>query len=220
MALLAGGRETERPMIGRSRAHVVVDVASDTVGGQALKPPDCGILMARIALDKRVCSEQRKSILVVAYRFHRCRPALNVVALLTLGAILAPMDICVAISAFVSNVCEDRAGMTLRTRDTLVHAAQWKPRFSVLKLRHISDRLPTGECVTVLTSNRQRTVWASRTFHRTRLLLWCGVRLLRREYSGKEHQCRGCDQRGCQSICKRRSQFFRPFLLGSTTNCF
>ncbi len=158
-------------------------------------------------------SEEGKAILVVAHRFDRCRPALDVVTLLALGAHLSAVDVSVAISTFVTDVREDRLGMALGTADALVHTPKREPSLSMIELRHVPDRFPAGKRVAILAGNAQRPVRAACALVYARLVLGRSLGLLSGEGGCEKHQCRTCDEHGCGTICKRRSQVFRSFLL-------
>ena len=54
VALLAGGRKAERPMIGGLGIHVTADMASDAIGRQTFKAPHRCVFVTRIALDQGV----------------------------------------------------------------------------------------------------------------------------------------------------------------------
>ena len=140
-------------MIGGLCVHVAADMTPNAVGRQALKSSHGCVLVTRIALDERMRAQQRESILVIANRLDRCRPALHVVALLTFRSHLAAMNVGVAVSALVTHVGENRAGVTLGAGYASMHTAQRESRAAMIELRNVADRLPTGERVAVLARN-------------------------------------------------------------------
>ncbi len=186
VALLASRGETEGNVIRRFCTGVLAEVAAGAIGGESGVLSGCGILVARIALDQCMRADQRETVLVFTHRLYGTRPALNVVALLALRAHLAPMDIGVAVRAFVSDLGEDRIHVTLRARDALVHASEREVRLTVIELGDVADRLPPGEGVAILTRDIKRSVRTTRVCRSTSRLLLC-LRRLRRCRSKQEH---------------------------------
>jgi hypothetical protein len=77
------------------------------------------------ALQQSMRPDQRKTILVIRYFLQRNLPTLDGVAAFAVGAELAAMNICVAVSTMGAYVLEDQAGVALGTGHLLVHTAQW-----------------------------------------------------------------------------------------------
>lgn len=78
--------------------------------------------MAGVTIQRGVSPNQWKTILVLLDLLDGNLPALDGVALLTVGAKLTLMNIGVAVGAFCPHVRKHRFGVTLRTGDLLVHA--------------------------------------------------------------------------------------------------
>lgn len=76
-----------------------------------------------------------------------------------------------AIGARVTDVGEQQLGVTLRTGDACVHAAQWITRLVMIEFGQIADWLPRRECMAVLARVRQISVRALRFGARNGLLL-------------------------------------------------
>ena len=108
-------------------------------------------------------------------------------ALLTLRAHLATMNVGVAVGALVTYISENRARVTLGTGNTLMHTSQWKVRAGVIELGNVADRLPTGKSVAILARDVQWSMGTARTPRVRRLVLWCSLRLLPGERPSEEH---------------------------------
>lgn len=74
---------------------------------------DGGILVALLALHHGVRSEKRKPIEVILNGLNRNLPAQDRVAFGAVGAILAAMNVRVAIGAVLADIGEDRFGVAL-----------------------------------------------------------------------------------------------------------
>ncbi len=133
--------------------------------------------------------DQRKAVLVLLDLLNRYVPALDVVALLTVGSKLATMNVGVAVRAFDADIGEYHPGVTLRAGHALMHSAEGKPSLIMIKLGHHADRLPTGRRVAVLAGQVQISVRAVRF---VRLLLR-GLRRTRRE---QQESCDEVDENG------------------------
>ena len=79
-------------------------------------------------------------------------------ALLTVGAELALMNVGVTVLAALPHVGEHWFYVTLDTGDVLVHAAQWVACLVVVELGNGTDRLPAFRRVAVLAGNIQASV--------------------------------------------------------------
>lgn len=82
------------------------------------------IFVTVFALQKRVRTNQRKAILMVANLLERNLPTLDAMAALTIGAKLAAVNIRVAIGTLRSNLFEDKIGVALCAGHLGMHAAQ------------------------------------------------------------------------------------------------
>ena len=71
-------------------------------------------------------------------------------ALLTFRTHLAAMNVSMAIGALVTHVVENRSGVALGARHTLMHTAQWESCVPMIELRNVADRLPSRKGVAVL----------------------------------------------------------------------
>jgi hypothetical protein len=79
--------------------------------------------MAGIAIQGSMGADQREAVLMLLYLLNGNVPALDVVALLAIGAKLAAVDIGVAVGALDPDIGEQHFGVALRAGDILVHAA-------------------------------------------------------------------------------------------------
>jgi hypothetical protein len=75
MALLATRRESCCRVVRVSRVFEVLRVAGIALRREPLELPGGSAFMARLAVDGRVCADQRKAILVVTNRRDRHFPA-------------------------------------------------------------------------------------------------------------------------------------------------
>jgi hypothetical protein len=89
-------------------------------------------------------------------------PAFDAMALLATCSHLATMYIGMAVGAIPARIGKDPLSVTLVAGDAFVPAQQRVIGLVVVELRCRPDWLPTDGCMTILTSNVQIAVWASR----------------------------------------------------------
>jgi hypothetical protein len=82
-------------------------------------------------------------------------PSIAVVTEFTLCAILAAMEISVAILAFLTNVAEIQVNMAIEALNRSVASAQRKPRLRMSEFSFRPDRLPALSRMTLLAWNFQ-----------------------------------------------------------------
>jgi hypothetical protein len=99
-------------------------------------------LVAGIAINYRVCPNQRKPILVFVDVVDRNRPAVGVMAQLALRAVLAPVQVGVAILALVGSVGEIEIVVAIAASYRRVPPAEWKAGLSMIELDLVPDYLP------------------------------------------------------------------------------
>jgi hypothetical protein len=128
-------------VIHRARLLKIVPVAGDARRAQSDKLPARGSAVAIVALKRGMGADQREAVQVAANRIHIRTPAVDRMAILTPGAELPAMDICVAISALLTNVSKNFSHMAGITCDILVHAAQRISGFAIVVK---FDSLPNG----------------------------------------------------------------------------
>jgi len=119
-------------------------MAADALGRkpEPIELPDSPHFVAGIAVRHCVRANQREPILVLVDVVDRNLPAIGVVAQFALRTVLAPMQIRVAVLAFVRRVCEFEIGMAVATAHSRVAAAKGKPRPRMVKLDLLLDHLP------------------------------------------------------------------------------
>ena len=171
VALVAGGGETGRLVVGRLGAHVRPHVTTGAVRRQALELPGRGALVARTALEQRVRAHQRKTILMFSNGLHGDSPSHHRMALLALRAHLAAVNVGVALGALLPDVGKDRLRVALRARHSLVHPAQRIARTVVVELGNVANRLPSAEGVAVLARDGKRSMRTA-SVRRRRALRW------------------------------------------------
>ena len=158
VAGFASGGEFRGHVIGIYRGLKIVQVARHAGGGKASELPDRGVLVALIALQYSVLTQQREAIEVILNRLHRNIPTQRRVALGAIGAKLALVNVGVAIGAVLAYVCENGFPVALGAIHFFVHAAQGIARGVMIKFGNGANRRPAGGGVTVLTRNRQGAV--------------------------------------------------------------
>ena len=122
--------------------------------------------MTTVAIHHRVCTGQRKAVLVILNCADIRFPALHVMTGLADRAHLAAMNIRMAIRALRSNIRENRFRMALRAGHIRMHAPQRILCLIVIEFGDRADRLPSRLRVTVLTGNSQGTVRTPRAIAR------------------------------------------------------
>ena len=163
VARLTGGREVGSDVIrncsaDRLRAIQVRLVTADASCRQALELTDCRALMAIIALQRRVGSQQRKPVLVIFYLLNGNIPALHRVALRAIRAHFALVHVGVAVLAVLRHISENRFDVAQHALHFFMHSAQGIFRFIVIEFRNCLDGTPSCSGVAVLTWDRERAV--------------------------------------------------------------
>jgi len=128
-------------VIDRLRAVVVLDMAEGTIGIQSPVQPNGCALVAVLAFQHPVRTEQRKSVCMPVNGTHDFTPSADAVALLAVTAHLPAMNVRMTASALGRDVGENQFDVTLPAIQALVHAAQRKTRAAVVEVRKSPDRL-------------------------------------------------------------------------------
>ncbi len=162
MALFATGRESGCHVVRVDGGFEVLRVARIALRRQPLKLSRRCSFVARFAVDSRVRTDQREAILVVANRRDRNVPALDGMTRLAIRSELSPVNVRVAIRAFLSHVCKNEFHVTLDALHFFVHPSQGIACFVVAKFRHATDGLPTEGRMAVFTRNCERAVRIAR----------------------------------------------------------
>jgi hypothetical protein len=180
VALAAIGGETQCLVIGRSGLLKCFQVAANAFGRQALaiEPSNRSNFVTGVAIHQGVSPDERKAVLVLVDVVHRYLPAIDAVAKITFGSVLAAMDVSVTVLALASDVGEYAIDMALLAGDIHVHTAQRIPGFSVIKLWVLADGHPGRGGVTVLAGSLQWAVRILRGRGRSRLPEGCAQRHL------------------------------------------
>ena len=161
--LAAVGREIGGILRVRGIAGVlpILQVTGLAVRGKSVENAGSGLLVAILALHRRVRSQQRKPVLVILHLLGGDRPPLHGVTLLAVRTHLPTMHVVfllVAVGAILAHIREHRLQVTLNAGNLLVHAAQRVVGLVVIEFRNRANRSPARSRVTVLTRNGQRTV--------------------------------------------------------------
>ena len=88
--------------------------------GHSLETAVGHVLVAGIAIHRRMSAGQRETIIVLLDLFDRYSPAAHAVALFAICAQLAPVKVGMAILAACAHVVKHRLHVALRTRHILV----------------------------------------------------------------------------------------------------
>lgn len=167
MAPLAVTRCKRRPSAGVYRVGgvlPVLQVAGITGSTQSQENSRCRLLVAFVALNRGVSTQERKSVLVIAHLLDCDVPALDRVALRAVRTHLAAMDVRVAISAVFAHVCKYWLYVTLGALHFFVLAAKRIFRFAVIEFGNRTDGPPSGRGVAVFARNVQRAMGISLGF--------------------------------------------------------
>jgi len=103
-------------------------------------------------------ANQWKAVLVIANSLQRDLPSFDGVAIGTVSAELALVDVGMAIGALGADVFEDHAGVTLGAWHFLMHAAQRVSGQIMIEIRIGPDGLPACGGVTIRAGDRNRTM--------------------------------------------------------------
>ncbi len=120
--------------------------------------------MTFIALDSGVCAKEREAILVIFYLLDGRVPAPDRMALRTVGAKFATMNICVTVGAVLADVCENRLNVALCTANLFVHPAQRIGSLVMVELHVAADGPPAVGRVAVFARDGEGAVGATRAF--------------------------------------------------------
>jgi hypothetical protein len=153
MASVARRREPPGDMVRTCRRFKVVRVARIALGREPLKLSGGCAFVARFAVYSRVRADQRKAILMIAYRLHSDAPTLNGVTRFAIGAELPAVDIGMAVCAFLAHVRKHQFDVALRARHFFMHAPKRIARRIMLKFRDTADRFPTQRGVAIFARN-------------------------------------------------------------------
>jgi hypothetical protein len=162
MTLLAGRRESSGHVTGSSGVLVGLRVTGVALEGKTLELSNCCAFVACVAIKRRVCSDQRKPVLVVLNGSYRYHPVFHAVTLSAVRPHLSAMNIGVTIRAPCARVREDWLEMALATGDPLVRAKQRKSCLVVVEFRDGPNRLPSIGSMAVLARDTQAAMRASR----------------------------------------------------------
>jgi len=164
VAALASGGELGRKVVRVSSGLKVGRVAGVALRRHRLELAVGGPFVTGVAVNRRVGTGQREAIIVLLNVFDSDCPAADGVALLAIGAELAPVNIGVAVLAALADVGENHLYVTPGAGHGSVHAAQRIARLIMVELGNGADRLPATRGMTVLTWHGQVAVRTMRAF--------------------------------------------------------
>lgn len=155
---LAGGRKFCRHVIGIGCSLKIIQVTRRAGGRESHILSDRCILVTLLAFHHGVGTEERKSIEVIFNRLHRYIPAQGSVAFGAIGAVLAAMNVSVAVRAVLADVSKYRLEVALGAVHLFVHPAEGIPGAVVAELRDPANWRPTRARVAVLARDVERAV--------------------------------------------------------------
>ena len=128
-------------------------VAAKTFGGEpeTIELADGSDLMAGVTVHCGVSADQRKSILMLIDVVNGNLPAVGVVTKLTLRAVLAAMQIGVAILTLLRSIAEDQGLVAIGALHFCMAAAQRKLSLRMVELEFGAERLPSLRRMAILT---------------------------------------------------------------------
>lgn len=185
MAVLASHRKLSRHVVRVRSLLVILGMAGIALRRQPLELPGRGARMAGIAIQRSVCSQQRKAILVLVDLLHSYRPSLDGMALLAVGAELPLVDIGMTVRASLPHIRKNRLDVALGTTHALMQAAQRECGLVVIELGNRADRPPRCRGMAVLAGKIQIAV---RTMGGA-LRLSPGSRTGGQKHHGKDEMC-------------------------------
>lgn len=183
VTLQASGRKTGLLVVGRCCLQVVIRVTGAAVGGEPYKLARGRILVASIAVNYRVRSDQRKAILMLIDRLHRNLPSVDGMASFASCAHLSPVNVGVAFRTVHADVGEHGVHMAFLAPDSFMHATQRVLGLVVIELRDVSNRFPTRKRMAVLTGDVQ---WPVRAMCTERRILLLGSRQSDGQYHNRQ----------------------------------
>lgn len=154
----AGGRKFCRDVIGIGCGLKIIQVTGRAGGRKSHVLSDCGVLVTLLTFHHGVRTEERKSVEVILDRLHRYVPAQWSVAFGAIRAILAAVNVRMAVRAVLADVGKDRLEVALGAVHFFVHPAERIPGTVVVELRNAADRRPTRAGVAVLAGNVEGAV--------------------------------------------------------------
>ena len=158
MAGLAGGGELCGNVVGISCLLKIRQVAGRACRRETQVIADGRVLMALVALQDGMRTEQWKSIEVLLNRLDRYLPAEDGMALGAVLAKLSAVNVGVTIGAILANVRENRLGVTPRAGHFFVHAAKRIPRGVMIEFGNGANGSPACVRVAIFAGNVEGTV--------------------------------------------------------------
>ena len=157
VAARAIGGELKPDVIDHRSAEILL-MARIAVRGKTYELARGRLLVALLALDQGVRSDQGEPVTVILDRLERNLPALDRMALGAIGAKLAAVNVGVAVGALRADVLEHHTGVALNTVHVLVHPPQGIPGQVVIEFGIGTDGLPAGVTVAVSAGGGDRPV--------------------------------------------------------------
>lgn len=147
-------------MIGRGGFQKRFQVTAVAFGREALavKLPYGSRLVTRIAVDCSVCTDQRKTILMLIDGLDQNLPASYAVTEVALCSIFPPVNVGMTILTIATHIGEYRADVAFLAGHVQMQAAQWIASFVVIEIELRADWFPCRGGVTFLASHLHRAM--------------------------------------------------------------
>ena len=116
--------------------------------------------MTIFTLNRSVCAEEWKAILMFLYLVHRNLPAKNRVTLGAVCTVLAPVNVRMAIRAVLAYVGKNRLAVTFDASHVFMQSPQWISGLAVIEFGNHADGPPSGRSVAIFTRDSERAVGA------------------------------------------------------------
>jgi len=168
VAAFASGRELGRNVVRVGSGLKVRRVARVARRRHDLELAVGAVLVAGIAVDRRVGTGQREAVVVLLNVFNSDGPSADAVALLAISTQLAFVNISVAVLAALADAGENHFDVALSARYTRVHAAQRIAGLIVVELGNSTDRFPAIRSVAILAGNGETAMRTVRAFRELR----------------------------------------------------
>ena len=161
MALLTLSRKAGSNVVGNGGLLKGLLVARIALDRESLKLAHGFALVTVSAVQSCVATHQGEAVFVIFGSLGNDVPPFYGVTLFAVGTHLTAMDVGMTVSAVCPCIGEHRLGVTLRTRNALMEAAQGIASLIVIELRDRADGLPSNRGMAVLARDTQVAVWTA-----------------------------------------------------------
>lgn len=122
VTLNAAGRKARGHVVGAGSLLERLSVAGVAIRRHRSEIAQRAVLVARLAVQRGMSADQRKTVVMVLDRFQRDVPSIYRVTLFAARSHAGAMNVSVTVGALAPDIGEHRLDMTLRAHHVLVHA--------------------------------------------------------------------------------------------------